>query len=59
MTNTFQRRVHGLLDYLTPEDVILADGGFDIQESIGVFVLLSRYQHSPRVKKQLSGIEVE
>ena len=27
----------GLLDYLTPEDVILADGGFDIQESIGLF----------------------
>ena len=27
----------GLLDYLTPEDVFLADEGFDIQESLGLF----------------------
>ena len=33
MTNTSQKIVTGILDHLTSGDVILADRGFEIQES--------------------------
>ena len=49
----------GLLDNLTPRDVILADRGFDIQESVGLFCATIKIPAFTRGKKQLSGIEVE
>ena len=49
----------GLLDHLTPGDVILADRGFDIQESVGLFCSTIKILAFTRGKKQLSGIEVE
>ena len=49
----------GLLDHLTPGDVILADRGFDIQESVGLFCSMIKIPAFTKGKKQLSGIEVE
>ena len=49
----------GLLDNLVPGDVILADRGFDIQESVGLFCATIRIPAFTRGKKQLSAIEVE
>ena len=49
----------GLLDNLVPGDVILADRGIDIKESVGVFYATVRIPAFTRGKKQLSGIEVE
>ena len=49
----------GLLDNLTPGDVILADRGFDIQESVGLFCSTIKIPAFTKGKKQLSGIEVE
>ena len=49
----------GLLDHLTPGDVILADRGFDIQESVGLFCSTTKIPAFTKGKKQLSGIEVE
>mgnify|MGYP001798006644 CR=1 FL=1 len=49
----------GLLDHLIPGDVILADRGFDIQESVGLFCSTIKIPAFTRGKKQLSGIEVE
>ena len=48
----------GLLDHLTPGDVILADRGFDIQESVGLFCSTVKILAFTKGKKQLSGIEV-
>ena len=49
----------GLLDRLTPGDVILADRGFDIQETVGLFCSTIKIPAFPKGKKQLSGTEVE
>ena len=49
----------GLLDHLTPGDVILADRGFDIQESVGLFCSTIKILAFTRGKRKLSGIEVE
>lgn len=49
----------GLLDHLTPGDVILADRGFDIQESVGLFCATIRIPAFTRGKKQLAAVEVE
>lgn len=49
----------GLLDHLTPGDVILADRGFDIQESVGLFCSTVKIPVFTKGKKQLSGSEVE
>ena len=49
----------GLLEHLTPGDVILADRGFDIQESVGLFCATVRIPAFTRGKKQLSAVEVE
>ena len=49
----------GLLDHLTPGDVILADRGFDIQESVALFCSTIKIPAFTKGKKQLSGIEVE
>ena len=49
----------GLLDHLTPGDVILTDRGFDIQESVGLFCSTVKIPAFTKGKKQLSGIEVE
>ena len=48
-----------LLDHLTPGDVILADRGFDTQESVGLFCSIIKIPAFTKGKKQLSGIEVE
>ena len=49
----------GLLEKLNPGDVILADRGFDIQESVGLFCARIKIPAFTKGKKQLSGIEVE
>lgn len=49
----------GLMELLTPGDVILADRGFDINESVGLYLATIRIPAFTRGKKQLSAIEVE
>jgi hypothetical protein len=49
----------GLLNKLIPGDVILADRGFDIQESIGLYCAMVKIPAFTKGKRQLSGIEVE
>lgn len=49
----------GLLENLLPGDVILADRGFDIAESVGLFCARIKIPAFTKGKKQLSGIEVE
>ena len=49
----------GFLDHLTPGDVILADRGFDVQESVGLFCSATKIPAFTKGKKQLSGIQVE
>ena len=46
------------LDHLTPGDVILADRGFDIQESVGSYSSTIKIPAFTMGKKQLSGVEV-
>ena len=43
----------GLLDHLTPGDVILADRGFDIQESVGLFCSTIKIPAFTKGKKQI------
>lgn len=49
----------GLLEHLLPGDVVLADRGFTIKESVGV--LCAEVKHPPftRGKPQLSKLEVD
>ena len=49
----------GLLNYLLPGDTILADRGFDIQESVRLYCARISIPSFTRGKKQLTGIEVE
>lgn len=49
----------GLLENLLPGDVILADRGFDISESVGLFCARIKIPAFTKGRKQLSGIEVE
>ena len=49
----------GLLDHLTPGDVILADKGFDIQESVGLYCSTIKIPPFTKGKKQFSGTQVE
>ena len=49
----------GLLHHLTPGDVILADRGFDVQESVGLYCSTIKVPAFTKGKKQLGGIEVE
>ena len=49
----------GLLNKLLPGDTILADRGFDIQESIGLCSITVKIPAFTKGKPQLSGIEVE
>ena len=47
------------LDHLNAGDVILADRGFDIHKSVGLFCSTIKIPAFTKGKKQLSGIEVE
>ena len=49
----------GLLDHLTPGDVIFADKGFDVQESVALYCSTIKIPAFTKGKKQLGGIEVE
>lgn len=49
----------GFLEYLLPGDLILADRGFDIRESVGLYCAMVKLPAFTKGKKQLSGIEVE
>ena len=49
----------GLLDKLLPADVILADRGFDIGDSVGLHCATVKLPAFTKGKKQLSGVEVE
>ena len=49
----------GLLDHLVSGNTILADRGFDISDSVGIYCARITIQASTKGKKQLSGIEVE
>ena len=48
-----------LLDNLLPGDTILADRGFDIQDSVGLFCARVKTPAWTRGKKQLDGVSVE
>ena len=49
----------GLLDHLTPGDVIFADRGFDVQESVAFYCSTIKIPAFTTGIKQLGGIEVE
>ena len=49
----------GLLDHLLPGDTILADRGFDIQDSVSMYCARIAMPAFTKGKKQLTGIEVE
>ena len=49
----------GLLDKLLPGDVVLADRGFNIQDSVGLMCAKVKLPASTRGKKQLSKMEVD
>lgn len=49
----------GILEKLNPGDVLLADRGFDIQESVGLYCATVKIPAFTKGKMQLSGIEVE
>jgi len=49
----------GILKKLLPGDAILADHGFDIQESVGLLCATLKMPAFIKGKSQLSGIEVE
>ena len=49
----------GLLDFLIPGDQVLADRGFTIQESVGLYCAEVIVPDFTRGKKQLSGTSVE
>ena len=49
----------GILTKLLPGDTVLADRGFDIKESVGLYCATVKLPAFTRGKKQLSGIEVE
>ena len=49
----------GLLDHLLPGNTVLADRGFDIKESVGLYCATLVMPAFTKGKKQLSGIEVE
>ncbi len=48
-----------LLSHLTHGDTILADRGFDIKESVGLYCATVAIPNFTKGKKQLTGIEVE
>ena len=49
----------GLLNHLTPGDVIVTDRRFDIQESVGLYCSTIKIPAFTKGKKHLGGIEVE
>ncbi|XP_014669650.1 PREDICTED: uncharacterized protein LOC106810726 isoform X2 [Priapulus caudatus] len=49
----------GMLQKLTPGDIVLADRGFDIADSVGLYRASLKIPAFTRGKKQLSAIEVE
>ena len=49
----------GILENLTPGDIVLADRGFDIADSVGLYQASLRIPSFTRGKKQLSPSEVE
>ena len=48
-----------MLDRLIPGDTVLADQGFDIKESVGLYCATLMLPAFTKGKKQLSGVEVE
>ena len=49
----------GLLNHLIPGDTVLADWGFDIQDSVGICCARVAIPAFIKGKKQLTGIDVE
>ena len=49
----------GLLNHLIPGDTILADRGFDIENSVGIYCARVSIPAFTKGKKQLAGIDVE
>lgn len=49
----------GLLNHLIPGDTVLADRGFDIQDSVGICCARVAIPAFTKGKKQLTGIDVE
>ena len=49
----------GILDNLLPGDVELADWGFTIEQSVGIFCAEVKHPPFTRRKKQLSKLEVD
>ena len=49
----------GLLDHLQPGDQILADRGFTVQDTVGVYFAEIKIPPFTKGKKQLSGLEID
>ena len=49
----------GILENVLPGDMVLADRGFDISDSVGLYFAQLKLPSFTRGKKQLSAIEVE
>ena len=49
----------GFLDHLNPGDVILADRGFDVADSVGLYNAELKIPAFTRGKKQLGPVELE
>ena len=58
MINILQSIVH-LLNHLVPGDMIIADRGFNIPDSVGFHCSTLKLPAFTKGKKQLSSIEVE
>ena len=50
---------YGLVDHLLPGDIILADHGFDIQESIAIYAVWVKIPSFTEGKSQLTGVDVK
>ena len=50
---------HGILNHLLPGDVVLADHGYDITESVGIMPAKLHIPSFTKGKYQLSALEVE
>ena len=49
----------GLIDHLLPGDAILADCGFDIQDSVAIYAIQVKIPSFTKGKSQLTGIDVD
>jgi len=59
VSDTYLTENCGILRKLLPRDILLADQGFDIRESVGMMQASLHIPAFTKGKKQLSALEVE